>query len=63
LQHFQALLRKLNQTVLAEVTSAVELNDAQRQAISEKVKAISGAHQVELATKLNPELIVVSSSK
>ncbi|MBD1906051.1 ATP synthase F1 subunit delta [Funiculus sociatus GB2-A5] len=57
LQHFQALLRKLNQTVLAEVTSAVELNDAQRQAISEKVKAISGAHQVELATKLNPELI------
>jgi F-type H+-transporting ATPase subunit delta len=56
-KQFQALLRKLNQTVLAEVISAVELSDAQQQAIGEKVKAISGAQQVELDTKLDPDLI------
>lgn len=56
-KQFQALLRKLNQTVLAEVSSAVELTEAQRQAVSEKVKAISGADQVELDTKVDPDLI------
>ncbi|MBD1888211.1 F0F1 ATP synthase subunit delta [Coleofasciculus sp. FACHB-712] len=56
-KQFQALLRKLNQTVLAEVISAVELSEAQQQAIGEKVKAISGAQQVELDTKLDPDLI------
>lgn len=56
-KQYLALLRKLQQTVLAEVTSTVELTEAQRQAISEKVKAITGAHQVELETKLEPDLI------
>ncbi|HEY9902698.1 MAG TPA: ATP synthase F1 subunit delta [Candidatus Sericytochromatia bacterium] len=57
LHQFQALLRKLKQTVVAEVTSAVELSDAQRQSVSDKVKAFSGAHEVELDTKIDPELI------
>jgi len=34
-------LRDLNQTVLAEVTAASELSDEQRQAVADKVKAMS----------------------
>lgn len=54
---FQASLRKLNQTVLAEVISAVELNDEQKQSVREKVMAMTSATNVELATKIEPELI------
>jgi F-type H+-transporting ATPase subunit delta len=57
LQQYLALLRQLNQTVLAEVTSAVPLTEAQQQAIIEKVIAISKARQVELETKIDSELI------
>lgn len=56
-EQYLSLLRKLNQTVLAEVTSAVELTEAQKQAVVNKVKAISNAQQVELQTKIDPELI------
>lgn len=56
-QQFQELLRKLNQTVLAEVTSAVELNDEQKQAVREKVRTMTSAEQVELDTKIDPDLI------
>jgi F-type H+-transporting ATPase subunit delta len=56
-QQYLAILRKLNQTVLAEVTSAVELNEAQQQAVKERVKAIANANQVELEVKLDSELI------
>lgn len=56
-QQFQALLRKLNQTVLAEVTSAVELNEGQQQAVREKVMAMTSAHQVELDARVDPDLI------
>lgn len=56
-QHYQTLLRKLKQTVLAEVTSAVELNEAQQQSVREKVQAMTNAHQVELDTKIDPDLI------
>ena len=57
LQQYLALLRQLNQTVLAEVTSAVPLSEAQRQAVVEKVLAITRANQVELETKIDSELI------
>lgn len=56
-QQYQALLRKLKQTVLAEVTSAVELSDNQKQAVREKVMSMTGAHQVDLETKVDPDLI------
>ncbi len=56
-QQYLAILRKLNQTVLAEVTSAVELNEAQQQAVKERVKTIANANQVELELKLDSELI------
>jgi F-type H+-transporting ATPase subunit delta len=54
---FQALLRKMNQVVLAEVTAVRELTDEQTQALKDKVIALTGARQVELETKLDPDLI------
>ncbi|NJL52899.1 MAG: F0F1 ATP synthase subunit delta [Hydrococcus sp. SU_1_0] len=56
-EQYLNLLRKLNQTVLAEVTSATELNDSQKQSITEKVKAIADARDVELKTSIDPDLI------
>lgn len=56
-QQYLALLRQLNQTVLAEVTSAVELSEAQKQAVREKVIAMTNARSVELDTKLDRDLI------
>jgi ATP synthase, F1 delta subunit len=45
-------LRELNQTVLAEVTSAVPLSDAQMQTVREKVQAMTGASKWKLKPKL-----------
>lgn len=56
-REFQALLRKLNQTVLAEITTVNELNDNQRRSLQEKVMALTGARNVELETKIDPDLI------
>jgi len=50
-------LRELNQTVLAEVTSAVPLSEAQQQTVSEKVQSMTGARQVEIETKIDADLI------
>lgn len=50
-------LRELNQTVLAEVTSAVPLSDAQQQTVREKVQAMTSALQVEIETKIDADLI------
>jgi F-type H+-transporting ATPase subunit delta len=56
-QQYLALLRQLNQTVLASVTSAVELTEAQKQAVRDKVIAMTNARQVELETKIDRSLI------
>jgi F-type H+-transporting ATPase subunit delta len=56
-KEFQALLRKLNQTVLAEVTTVNELTDDQRRSLQEKITALTSARNVELETKLDPDLI------
>ena len=56
-EQYLSLLRKLNQTVLAEVTSARELNDEQKDRIVEKVKGIVEARDVELKTSVDPNLI------
>ncbi len=56
-QQYLNLLRQLNQTVLAEVTSTVELSRNQRQAIKDKVKAMTSAREVELDMKIDAELI------
>lgn len=56
-KQYQALLRQLNKTVLAEVISAVELTDDQREAVRRKVIEISGAQQVELETSIDPDIV------
>ncbi|MDX2229701.1 MAG: ATP synthase F1 subunit delta [Leptolyngbyaceae cyanobacterium bins.349] len=56
-KEFQALIRKLNQTVLAEITTVSELTDDQKRSLQDKVMAITGARSVELETKLDPDLI------
>ena len=57
LEQYLVLLRQLNQTVLAEITSAVPLTETQQQAITEKVITLTKARQVELATKIDSDLI------
>ncbi|MEO1465046.1 MAG: ATP synthase F1 subunit delta [Cyanobacteria bacterium J06633_1] len=54
---YLSLLRKLNQTVLAEVTSAQELTDEQKGNIVNKVKGIVEAKDVELKASVDPSLI------
>lgn len=56
-RQFQILLRDLNKTVLAEVTSAVELNDDQKNAIRDRVKAMTGAHAVDMDVNVDRDLI------
>ncbi|WP_299493079.1 ATP synthase F1 subunit delta [Acaryochloris sp. IP29b_bin.137] len=56
-KQYQALLRKLNNTVLAEVTSTIDLSDEQKQAIIDKVKQMTQAAQVEIETSIDPDLI------
>lgn len=56
-RQFKALLRDLNKTVLAEVISAVELNDDQKNAIRDRVKTMTGAHEVEMDVNVDRDLI------
>lgn len=56
-QKYLERLRQLNNTVLAFVTSAVEMKEAQCQAVSDKVKQITGARAVELKASVDPDLI------
>ncbi|WOD38419.1 ATP synthase F1 subunit delta [Nodosilinea sp. E11] len=57
LRQYQALLRELKQTVLADVTTAVELSDEQRQAICDRVQAMTSANSVELSVQVDPSLL------
>jgi F-type H+-transporting ATPase subunit delta len=56
-QQYLAQLRQLNQTELAEVTSAVPLTGEQQESVIQKVIELTGARQVELETKIDPDLI------
>jgi F-type H+-transporting ATPase subunit delta len=56
-EQFQAALRKIKGIVLAEVTSAVELSAEQTQAITDKVKAMTGANSVEISATTDPEIL------
>lgn len=57
LKQFQNLLRQLRRTVLAEVTSAVELNEEQQNAIRQRVLGMTQAEHAELDLRIDPELI------
>lgn len=56
-KQYQALVRQARQIILAEVTSAVELNDEQKEAVKQKVVQLTGAQQVELEPQIDPDLI------
>lgn len=56
-KRYKELLRQLNQTVLAEVVSAVPISDEQKDAVRQKVIDITGARAVDLETSLDPDLI------
>lgn len=56
-RQYQTLLRELRQIALAEVTSAVELSDAQKEEVKQRVQAMTGAQQVELETQIDPDLL------
>ncbi len=57
LKQYQTLLRDVNQTALAEVISAIELTEDQKQTVRDRVIALTGARQVELETTVDPDLI------
>jgi F-type H+-transporting ATPase subunit delta len=54
---FQDLLRQMNQISLAEVTSAVPLTDEQQETLRRRVVEMTSAQGVELAIKVDPDLI------
>ncbi|MGK7956465.1 MAG: ATP synthase F1 subunit delta [Crocosphaera sp.] len=56
-EQYLALLRKITNTVLAEVTASTELSDGQRRAVIDKIKALTGAEAVEIKTDNDPDLI------
>ncbi len=56
-QQFLVLLRKLNNTVLAEVTAARGLTRDQERAITDKVKQLTHAQSVELNVTVDPALL------
>lgn len=56
-EQYKALVRQSRGIVLAEVVSAVDLSDAQRETVRQKVVALTGAQQVELSTEIDPEII------
>lgn len=57
LKQYQALLRELNQTVLANVTAATELSDEQKSAIKTRVANLTGANSVELSVQTDSSLL------
>ncbi|MGB3294211.1 MAG: ATP synthase F1 subunit delta [Phormidesmis sp.] len=57
LQQFQVKVRALKQTVLAEVISAIELTDEQKETVRQKVVSMTNAQSVELETRVDPDLI------
>ena len=57
LGRYQALLRELNQAVLAEVTAAVDLTEDQQNALRDRVMAMTGARQVDLAITVDADLM------
>ena len=57
IKQYIILFRKLNQIVLAEVTSTIELSGEQRASVVEKVKSITKAKDVEIKSIIDPDII------
>lgn len=56
-QQYQAALRQLKGVVLAEVTSAVPLTEAQTQSVRDRVQGITNASSVEIVSDVDPDII------
>jgi F-type H+-transporting ATPase subunit delta len=56
-EKYLELFRKLNNVVLAEVTSATSISEAQLQAVKDKITRLTGAAGVEVKTSVDPDLI------
>jgi F-type H+-transporting ATPase subunit delta len=56
-KRYQATLRDLKGIVLAEVTSAIALTDAQTQSVRDRVQGMSNATSVEIVTNIDPDII------
>jgi len=56
-QSYLELWRKLTNTVLAEVVTALKLTEDQRHTVTEKVKQLTGANSVELKTTVDTDII------
>jgi F-type H+-transporting ATPase subunit delta len=56
-KRYQAMVRDLKGIVLAEVTSAVALSDAQVQSVRDRVQGMTGSNSVEIVTNIDPEII------
>jgi F-type H+-transporting ATPase subunit delta len=54
---YLTMLRKLNQVVLAEVVSAKELTQEQRQSVIDRVKSMTEARDLELKTSIDSNLL------
>ena len=56
-QKFLELSYKQESIEIAKITSSIQLSADQQQSIAEKLKAITGAKQIKLALKVDPQLI------
>lgn len=56
-QQYQAALRQLKGIVLAEVTSAVPLTEAQTQSVRDRVQGMTNASSVEIVSDVDPDII------
>ena len=56
-QKFLELSYKQDSIEIAKITSSIQLSADQQQSIAEKLKAITGAKQIKLALKVDPQLI------
>jgi|TARA_B100000780_G_C21020063_1_gene408798 F-type H+-transporting ATPase subunit delta len=56
-QKFLELSYKQESIEIAKITSSIQLSAQQQKEIAEKLKAITGAKQIKLALKVDPQLI------
>ncbi|WP_017307102.1 ATP synthase F1 subunit delta [Spirulina subsalsa] len=54
---YLTLLRKLNNVVLAEVTSARGLSDGQIRSVIDRVRGMTQARDVEVKTQIDPDIL------
>jgi len=56
-QKFLELSYKQESIEIAKITSSIQLSAEQQKEIAEKLKIITGAKQIKLALKIDPQLI------